>query len=90
MTLRVGQYTAVFTGCDGSHHTGVAVCAGRGTVCQKPTLGISVENPNAQADKCEFHCNSCEYLGYMPSPDGLMMAQNKIQAIQDWLEPPKV
>ena len=23
----------------------------------------------AQADKCEFHCNSCEYLGYMLSPD---------------------
>ena len=44
----------------------------------------------AQADKCEFHCNSCEYLGYMLSPDGLMMAQNKIQAIQDWPEPRKV
>ena len=43
-----------------------------------------------QADKCEFHCNSCEYLGYMLSPDGLTMAQNKIQAIQDWPEPRKV
>ena len=37
----------------------------------------------AQANKCEFQCNSCEYLGYMLSPDGLTMAQNKIQAIQD-------
>ena len=44
----------------------------------------------AQADKCEFHCDSCEYLGYMLSPDGLMMAQNKIQAIQDWPKPRKV
>ena len=44
----------------------------------------------AQVDKCEFHCNSCEYLGYMLSPDGLTMAQNKIQAIQDWPEPRKV
>ena len=44
----------------------------------------------ARADKCEFHCNSCKYLGYMLSPDGLMMAQNKIQAIQDWPEPRKV
>ena len=35
----------------------------------------------ARADKCEFHCNSREYLGYMLSPDGLTMAQNKIQAI---------
>ena len=42
-----------------------------------------------RADKCEFHCNSCEYLGYMLSPDSLMMAQNKIQAIQDWPEPIK-
>ena len=41
----------------------------------------------AQADKCEFHYNSCKYLGYMLSPDGLSMAQNKIQAIQDWPEP---
>ena len=41
----------------------------------------------ARADKCEFHCNSCEYLGYMLSPDSLSMAQNKIQAIQDWPKP---
>ena len=44
----------------------------------------------AWANKCEFHCNSCEYLGYMLSPDSLSMAQNKIQAIQDWPEPQKV
>ena len=44
----------------------------------------------AQANKCEFHCNSCKYLGYMLSPDGLTMAQNKIQAIQDWPKPHKV
>ena len=41
----------------------------------------------AKANKCEFHCNLCEYLGYMLSPNGLTMAQNKIQAIQDWPEP---
>ena len=44
----------------------------------------------ARANKCEFHCNSCEYLGYMLSPDSLTMARNKIQAIQDWPEPRKV
>jgi len=37
----------------------------------------------AQADKCEFHVTSCKYLSYMLSPDGLMMAQNKVQIIQD-------
>ena len=44
----------------------------------------------AHADKCEFHVTSCEYLGYMLSPDGLMMAQNKVQIIQDWSELCKV
>ena len=40
----------------------------------------------AHADKCEFHITSCEYLGYMLSPNGLTMAQNKVQIIQDWPE----
>ena len=44
----------------------------------------------ARADKCEFHITSCEYLGYMLSPNGLMMAQNKVQIIQDWPELRKV
>ena len=44
----------------------------------------------AHADTCEFHITSCEYLGYMLSPDGLTMASNKVQIIQDWPEPRKV
>ena len=44
----------------------------------------------ARADKCKFHVTSCKYLGYMLSPDGLMMAQNKVQIIQDWPELCKV
>ena len=44
----------------------------------------------AHGDKCEFHVTSCEYLGYMLSPDSLTMAQNKVQIIQEWLEPRKV
>ena len=42
------------------------------------------------ADKCKFHITSCEYLRYMLSPNGLTMAQNKVQIIQDWPEPRKV
>src|SRR5882672_1080274 len=38
----------------------------------------------AHADKCEFHVTSCEYLGYMLSPEGLTMAPYKVQIIQDW------
>ena len=44
----------------------------------------------AHADKCEFHITSCQYLGYMLSPNSLTMASNKVQIIQDWLEPHKV
>src|SRR5882724_2558754 len=44
----------------------------------------------AQADKCEFHVTSCEYLSYMLSPEGLTMAPYKIQIIQDWPKPQKV
>ena len=46
----------------------------------------------AHADKCEFHITSCEYLGYMPllSHEGLTMASNKVQIIQDWPKPRKV
>ena len=44
----------------------------------------------ARADKCEFHSDRVEYLGYILSPDGLTMAQDKVQVIQDWPEPKKV
>ena len=44
----------------------------------------------AQAKKCEWHCNSVEFLGYIMSPDGLTMADDKICAILDWPEPQKV
>src|SRR5882672_7941763 len=44
----------------------------------------------AHADKCEFHVTSCEYLRYMLSPEGLTMAQYKVQIIQNWPEPQKV
>jgi len=44
----------------------------------------------AKAEKCEFHSESVEYLGYILSPSGLTMSYNKIKIIQDWLEPKKV
>src|SRR5882724_9940913 len=43
-----------------------------------------------QADKCEFHVTSCEYLRYMLSPKGLTMVPYKVQIIQDWPKPQKV
>jgi len=44
----------------------------------------------AKAEKCEFHSESVEYLGYILSPSGLTMSNDKIKIIQDWLEPKKV
>src|SRR6266481_1412908 len=44
----------------------------------------------AHADKCEFHVTSCKYLRYMLSLEGLTMASNKVQIIQDWPKPRKV
>ena len=44
----------------------------------------------AKAEKCEFHSKSVEYLGYILSPSGLTMSNDKVKIIQDWLELKKV
>jgi len=44
----------------------------------------------AKPEKCEFHSDSVEYLGYHLSPEGLTMSPDKIQTISDWPEPRKV
>ena len=44
----------------------------------------------AQAKKCEWHCDSVEFLGYIMSSEGLTMADDKICAILDWPKPWKV
>ena len=43
-----------------------------------------------KAEKCKFYSESVEYLGYILSPSGLTMSNNKVKIIQDWLEPKKV
>jgi len=44
----------------------------------------------AKAEKCKLHSESVEYLGYILSPSGLTMSDDKVKIIQDWLEPKKV
>ena len=44
----------------------------------------------AKAEKCKFHSESVEYLGYILSPSGLTMSDDKVKIIQDWPEPKKV
>jgi len=43
-----------------------------------------------KAEKCGFHSDSVEYLGYVLSPSGLTMSNAKVKTIQEWLEPKKV
>ena len=44
----------------------------------------------AKAEKCKFHSKLVEYLGYILSPSGLTMSNDKAKIIQDWLESKKV
>ena len=44
----------------------------------------------AKAEKCKFHSESVEYLGYILSPSGLTMSDDKVKIIQDWPELKKV
>ena len=43
-----------------------------------------------KAEKCEFHSKSVEYLGYILSPFGLTMSDDKVKIIQDWPKSKKV
>ena len=36
-----------------------------------------------KAEKCEFHSESVEYLGYILSPSGLTISNDKVKIIQD-------
>ena len=43
-----------------------------------------------KVEKCKFHFKLVEYLGYILSPSGLTMSNNKVKIIQDWPKPKKV
>ena len=40
--------------------------------------------------KCKFHSKLVEYLEYILFPFGLIMSDDKVKIIQDWLESNKV
>ncbi|GBG69710.1 hypothetical protein CBR_g4541 [Chara braunii] len=44
----------------------------------------------ANRDKCEFVWQELEYLGHFVTPDGISPLSDKIQAIQEWVEPKTV
>jgi hypothetical protein len=41
----------------------------------------------AKAEKCEFHLERVEFLGFVVGRDGLEMDQGKVQTILDWPTP---
>jgi len=43
-----------------------------------------------KASKCEFHTTEIVYLGYVISPQGLGMYEEKIRTIKEWKEPTNV
>jgi len=43
-----------------------------------------------KASKCEFHTKEIEYLGYVISPQGLRMDEEKIRMIKEWKEPTNI
>ena len=44
----------------------------------------------AKANKCEWHRDSVEFLGYILTNLGLTMANKKVKIIQEWPEPQKI
>ena len=44
----------------------------------------------ARGNKCSFHKDTVEYLGFILSPNGLSMDPGKVSTILEWLEPHKV
>ena len=44
----------------------------------------------AKANKCKWHWDSVEFLGYILTNLSLTMADEKVKIIQEWLEPRKI
>ena len=44
----------------------------------------------ARGNKCSFHKDTIEYLGFILSPNGLLMDPSKVSTILEWLEPRKI
>ena len=47
-------------------------------------------NLHAKLDKCTFHTDTIEYLGFIVSPKGIAMDPEKYRAIEEWPRPKTV
>jgi hypothetical protein len=41
----------------------------------------------AKLSKCEFHTNKVEFLGFVVTPEGIVMDPERVRAIQEWPTP---
>jgi len=48
---------------------------------------LCANNLYASPNKCVFHRQQIEFLGYVLGPQGVQMDKSKVQVIQDWLTP---
>ena len=48
------------------------------------------DSGNCGTEKCEFHIQTMEYLGFILLPSGLTMDEKKVRTITEWLTPQKV
>ena len=60
-----------------------------GNICEV-LLRLQNNKLYACGDKCSFHEDTVEYLGFILSPNGLSMDPSKVSTILDWLEPRKI
>ena len=58
-------------------------------VC-KVLLWLENKKLYAPGDKCFFHNDTVEYLGFILLPNGLTMDPNKVNTVLEWPEPYKV
>lgn len=47
-------------------------------------------NLHAELEKCTFHTDTIEYLGFIVSPKGIAMDPEKYRAIEEWPRPKTV
>ena len=60
------------------------------TECNKVLLRLWTNKLYAHGNKCSFHEDTIEYLGFILSPDGLSMNPSKVSTVLEWLEPCKI
>ena len=57
---------------------------------KKVLRALQKRNLPIKPDKCQFHVQTVGFLGFVISPEGIKMEQEKVRAILEWPEPTNV